>query len=83
MTEPTRQKILAAYDARFGRGWRKEFARAHGMDTTQISRANAPTLRVLSVALEWMEATPEITWPDRYAGLRKMSEAVRGGADGY
>jgi len=82
MTDLSKDKILAAYDARFGRGWRAEVARALDMDTTLISRAKPPTLRVLAILIEWMEGVPEITWPARYDGLKAMSEEVRGGAEG-
>ncbi|MCA1776086.1 MAG: hypothetical protein LC676_10885 [Loktanella sp.] len=73
-SEITKEGVTALYDKKFGRGWRAEIANALHMDTTQISRANPPTLRVLWIVFEWLDATPEIVWPARYEGLRKLSE---------
>jgi len=78
-----KKAILAAYDKRFGpRGWRSEIARALDLDVQLITRGRPPTLRLLWAVYEWLEATPEIVWPDRYAGMRDLSEKVRGGAEG-
>ena len=72
-----RADIVARYTARFGRGWRTELCRVTGIDATQMSRLRPPTLRTIGLLLEWIEATEEICWPERYARLREMSEAQR------
>lgn len=66
------ERIVAAYDEKFGRGWRTALCRATGIDATQLSRMRGPTVRTLGLLLEWMEETPEIVWPDRFAELRDM-----------